>query len=106
MELEDPVLVWEMNESSYIMRSEGGLRLDVTKCYSYQPEIEAGAESYSAFMWLRSLQGCYVLRQDFVEGEAGPWVVVREVVPENPGPYFFEEFHDTFPEYVAERFLR
>jgi hypothetical protein len=76
-----------------------GRRADIIKCRPFQPSIRDHAD-YMSYLWVKSLQGCFVLRQHFVEGQAGEWRVILEVEEDRDDFDFFDKAGDE----IARRF--
>ncbi|MCA9791950.1 MAG: hypothetical protein KC910_09160 [Candidatus Eremiobacteraeota bacterium] len=92
------------HQSLYVIRLESGARIEVTRCFTRQPPIE-DEHNYSSFMWVKSLQGLFLLRQQFYQSRPLGWQVVREVVPVDAGLHFFEEFDDQILDFITSRGL-
>ncbi|MGE0489726.1 MAG: hypothetical protein AB7S38_10980 [Vulcanimicrobiota bacterium] len=92
------------HQSLYVIRLETGARIEVTRCFTRQPPIE-DEHNYATFMWVKSLQGLFLLRQQFYQGRALGWQLVREVTPVDGGLHFFEEFDDQILDYITSRQL-
>lgn len=98
IELEDEVISFVTHEVSYIAFTREGRRLDILKSSSFQPEIE-DPEDYFTYMWVKALQGYFLLRQRYVESRPQEWFVIRELEPES-NYLFYEEFLDELPRYL------
>ena len=48
-------------------------------------------------MWIQSLQGFFILRQQVRGRVSDEWYVIAEVEPDEFSSYFFEEMWDLFP---------
>ena len=101
--LQEKVLDFEIQGISYLAHTERR-RIDILKTFNHQPPI-TDEKNYSTFMWVKAYQGYYVLRQEFVELSPLPWTIIREIIPEDPGFYFFEQFDDQIGDYL-ERLLQ
>lgn len=97
--LDDIVVRFETGGMEYTAESEGGRLLHILKVFNHQPPI-VDEENYSNFLWIKAFQGYYIFRQDFLKRAPLPWVIIREIVPEDPGIYFFEQFDDLMPDYL------
>ncbi|MEW6278344.1 MAG: hypothetical protein AB1758_06975 [Candidatus Eremiobacterota bacterium] len=97
-EMEDEVVQFVTTEAAYIAYTAQGRRLDILKSVSVQPPIREEA-SYATYMWVRALQGYFLLRQRIEESKPGPWFVIRELVPEQDY-LFFENFQDQVEEFA------
>lgn len=93
MILEEEVIDVICNSSLYEMRTSTGRRISVIQCETFsfpreQGNSQAPAENYAAGLWIRSLQGYFVFRQEFHNYKSGPWLLVKEVAPDGlPGFY-------------------
>ncbi len=67
-----------------------GRRADIIKCHPFQPEISDHL-NYSAYLWVKAIQGYFLLRQRFIEEHPCEWRIVREVEVEDPERDFFDE---------------
>lgn len=100
VELEpEEVIQFVTHELSYIAYTRTGRRLDILKSHSVQPPIE-DPENFTTFMWLKALQGYFVLRQHYVEKVSEPWYVIQELKPETDFR-FYEEFLDVVDAHVG-----
>lgn len=95
----DEVIQFVTHDLSYIAYTRTGRRLDITKSMSAQPAI-VNPDDYFSYMWVKALQGYFLLRQRYVESVAEPWFVVRELKPETDFR-FYEEFLDELDAYLA-----
>lgn len=95
----DEVIQFVTHEVSYIAYTRMGRRLDILKSTSVQPPI-ADQQDYDSYLWVKALQGYFVLRQRYVESIAEPWHVISELEPETDFR-FYEEFLDVVEEFVA-----
>lgn len=99
IELEpEEVIQFVTHDLSYIAYTRTGRRLDILKSHSVQPPI-ADPENFVTFMWLKALQGYFVLRQRYVEKVPEPWYVIQELRPETDFR-FYEEFLDVVDDHV------
>lgn len=102
LELEpEEVIQFVTHDLSYIAYTNSGRRLDILKSMSAQPPIQ-NPEDYYSYMWVKALQGYFILRQHYVESVASPWYVIRELKPETEF-HFYEEFLDELDTFLAER---
>jgi len=87
--LEDPVPHFVTNEHGYFAYADSGLSLTIVRAHSFQTPI-TDPENYPSYLWVESVNGFYLLRQEVLEGAPQPWVIVREVLPEEPHNFFYE----------------
>lgn len=99
VEKEELVIEFQTTRDSYSMWTETGMRCDIMKCHT-QHLGSGDPENYPSYMWVKSLQGYFVMRQEIKDNKAGNWIILREIQPDDPGRYFFEEFADNFEAYV------
>lgn len=70
-----------------------GRRGDIIRCQTFQPDI-TDFDNYSYYMWVEALQGFFLLRQRFFEGQAHPWELTGEFELDEPGPGAFDWLSD------------
>ena len=86
-----------VDSGAYYFVACDGRRGDIIRCGTHQPRI-GDPDNYFYYMWAETVQGFFLLRQHFVEGQAGPWSLLGEFEVEDPAPTFFE----TLSEHVRE----
>lgn len=84
-------------QGSYYFLAADGRRGDIIKCRNIQPPIQ-DYENYETYLWLKTVQGYFLLRQHFVDGGAQEWRICREIVIEDPSFDSFEEIGDHLEE--------
>lgn len=77
------------NSAAYTIHAEG-LRLDVARCQNLQ------RDEAQAFMWLKAVQGYFVLEQSPLGRRPGHWRIILEITPEETSSSFFPWFEDHF----------
>lgn len=82
-----------VDTGSYYFVAVGGLRGDIRRCRTFQPDIK-DPDDYFFFMWVESVQGYFLLKQQFLEGRAQEWYLIAEIITEESGPAFFEELSE------------
>jgi len=79
-----------VDSHNYYFVASDGRRGDITRCHTFQPEIE-DPEDYYYYLWTEAIQGYFVLRQHFLEGKPQQWFLRAEVETEERGPWVFDE---------------
>ncbi len=102
--LDDEILDFVTTEAAYLICTHSGLTLHVRKCRTRQPAIE-DEDNYTSFMWADTLQGYFLLRQQFWHGKAQPWRLIREITPQEASVFFFDQFDDQVLDYVLSEEL-
>ncbi|MBM3464682.1 MAG: hypothetical protein FJX76_21505 [Armatimonadetes bacterium] len=97
--LKDTIVQFVTSEHGYFAYSAQGRSLTIVRAHSYQPEI-VDEEEYHTWLWVESLDGFYVLRQQIVAHEPKEWTIVAEIIPAERYAFFIE-FLDHLPEFVA-----
>lgn len=82
--------------TAYVAFCQDNMRLDIAKCRNYLPPV-IDPMDHCHYMWVQSLQGFFILRQQIREKVSDEWYVVAEVTPDEFSSYFFEEAWDLFP---------
>lgn len=82
-----------VDQGAYYFVASDGRRGDIVKCQTHQPEIQNG-DDYFYYMWVKAIQGYFVLKQQFLEGQAQQWYLIGEVETEETSPAFFDELTD------------
>lgn len=67
--------------------------MDIAKCRSFQPPID-DHQRYASYLWVKAVQGYFVLRQWFIEGHPCEWRVIRELEVTEEELHFFDEHGD------------
>ncbi|MBI3924549.1 MAG: hypothetical protein HY319_03340 [Armatimonadetes bacterium] len=98
--LEDRVLQFVADQTGYRVWTESGTRLDVVRCNSIQPDI-VDPEDYCTYMWIKALQGFFLLRQRICAREPQDWFLVQEVLPAINDPAFFFDYWDRLGETLS-----
>ena len=82
--------------TAYVAFCQDNVRLDIAKCRSYLPPM-IDLLDHCNYMWIQSLQGFFILRQQVRGRVSDEWYVIAEVEPDEFSSYFFEEMWDLFP---------
>jgi hypothetical protein len=85
--LEEEVHLFEAYEHGYFALLQRGPRIDILRIFNFQPEI-CDFNDYPTYMFIESMQGFFIMRQDVREGRPGPWIVCAELHPRNPIAFF------------------
>ncbi len=91
------ILYFASTDYSYTAFLEGDRRLDVARCQNFQAE-----DGRLAYLWIQSLQGYFLARQDLGQGRQAGWELLLEVVPEEPSSQFFSWVEEHFFRLLAE----
>lgn len=87
--MEDEVLHFVTHETGYRAYTARGLRLDIIRSESIQPDIGDPGDYYT-WLWTETFQGFYLMRQRVTASRAAGWEVVREFVPRDPYGFYFD----------------
>lgn len=99
------VLHFLTTANAYTIFYEPYGRMDVARCTSMTPDAPPEGDFW-CYMWVQSVQGFFVLHQPVLEGKAGTWSVIFEIVPAEFSAGFFSWVEDHFwtllPRWAAE----
>lgn len=87
--MEDEVIQFVAHETGYRAHTAQGMRLDVIRMVSIQPDIET-PEGYFTWLWAETIQGFYLMRQRVTASGGEAWQVVREFVPRDSYGFYFD----------------
>ena len=85
--INDDITHFVYDEHAYCAYTARGLRLDIRRAVSVQPDIPDGEDFYS-YMWVDAQQGYFLLAQRFIHGRAAGWMVYREMIPHDSHGFF------------------
>lgn len=77
----------------YCFKTADRRRGDIAKVRTLQPSV-LNHDDYYSYMWVQAVQGYFLLRQQFLGGQAQEWRLIREITVEDPGMEFFDEMGD------------
>lgn len=102
--LEDEVLRFITDATSYTARTRAGMELRILRAWSFQPPVE-DENNFASFLWIQTLEGFFLLRQHLVGSQAMSWHILRRLIPEPGQPHFFHDFQDELPTYIEAQGL-
>lgn len=86
------------SSSAYTIHADG-LRMDVARCQNLQ------RDELQSFMWVKAVQGYFVLEQSPLGRNPGHWQIILEIEPQENSSSFFPWFEDNFWELLSEHLV-
>ncbi len=93
MDADVEILSFVTAHGSYYFLAADGRRGDIIKCRNLQPPIQ-DHENYETYLWVKAVQGYYLLRQFFIDGQAQEWRICKEITIDDPNLESFDEVGD------------
>lgn len=100
-ECEIEITTFVVDQGAYYFVASDGRRGDIIRCETLQPGIH-DPEDYDFYMWVEALQGYFILKQKFLEGQPQRWLLIGEMTSEEKGPAVFA----AWSEVLKERFSK
>jgi hypothetical protein len=93
------ILTFVVDANLYYFVASDGRRGDIVRCRTLQPPV-VDENDYFYYLWAETIQGYFVLRQQFLEGQAQDWLLRAEVEVEERGPWVFDEMSGWLQEMI------
>lgn len=99
--MEEEIIDFYIEDGVYFAVSTSGRIFHIRKIVGIQPEI-INEEEFFTYLWMETIEGFFLLRQQIKEGKVSKWTIEKEIIPFE---YFnfFENYQEKIKKMLTKR---